>query len=184
VRSHSRLIRAVLIATGALAAVFAAPLATSADTRVSHSGLYGVHYLADSSEYPAVRCTYNSQQAISSIRVRDPFVFARNRTSGVDTQLVGWYFRVQRAAVGASTWTEVGNSAIQRKVATDQQVADFSPITRAVAPDASRQFRVIVTMLWYNAARTGLEGYATHRADWYSWVTAPSFQGSCPGGIL
>jgi hypothetical protein len=172
------------MAVGALTAVLVTPLVTSADTRVSHSGLYGVHYLADSAEYPGVRCTYNGQQTISSIRVRDPFVFARNKTSGVDSQLVGWYFRVQTAPVGSSTWTEAGRSAVQRKVATDQQVANFSPIIKAVVPDASKNYRVIVAMLWYNSARTAIEGRATHRADWYSWVNAPSFMGSCPGGIL
>jgi hypothetical protein len=182
VHKFSRAIRAAFIGIGALVALGASPLITSADTGVAHSGVYGIHYLADSAEYPDVTCVYNTSNVISAVVVRDPFVFARNRTTSVDSQLVGWFFQVQKSS--SSGWVVVANSALQRRTATDQQVADFSPMTKSFAGDASRQYRIVISMRWYNAARTAVEGRAIHRVDWYSWVLAPSFRGSCPGGIL
>jgi hypothetical protein len=157
---------------------------TSADTSMTQSGLYGVHFLADSSEYAGVSCTYNSANVISSVRVRDPFIFARNRTTGADAQWVSWYFRVQAQTPGASSWTAVATSAVQKRTASDAQVADFSPMTKAFAGTAAKQYRVLVVVRWFGARGTTEVGRATHREDWYSWVGVPSFQGLCPGGIF
>jgi hypothetical protein len=182
VQKFSRAIRAALIGTGALIALGASPLITAADTSVAHSGVYGIHYLADTPEYPDVTCVYNSSNVISSVVVRDPFVFARNFTTGIDTRLVAGSSRFRNPARAAGSW--VTNSAMQRKTATNVQVADFSAMVKSFTGDASRQYRVVISMRWYNAARTAVEGRAIHRVDWYSWVLAPTFRGSCPGGIL
>jgi hypothetical protein len=157
---------------------------TSADTSMTQSGLFGVHFLADSREYAGVSCTYNSANVIHSVRVRDPFIFARNRTTGVDTQWVSWYFRVQAQTPGARSWTTVATSAVQKRTASDAQVADFGPMTKAFAGTAAKQYRVLVVVRWFGAGGTTEVGRAIHREDWYSWVGVPSFQGLCPGGLF
>ena len=48
--------RSLIVAVPLMLMALAGPLATSADTAVNHEGRYGVHYLADSEEYPGVRC--------------------------------------------------------------------------------------------------------------------------------
>ena len=121
-----------LALTAGLVASLGGAVGASADTAVTHSGAYGVHYLADSSEYAGVRCTYNNSNVINSIRVRDPLTFARNKTAGVDTQWVSWYFRVQKQTPGSTGWTDVATSATQKRTATDGQIANFSPITRVL----------------------------------------------------
>jgi hypothetical protein len=174
---------ALAVAAGLVASLGGAVVA-SADTGVTHQGAYGVHYLADSAEFAGVRCTYNNANVISSIRVRDPLAFARNTTTRVDTQWVSWFFRIQRQTPGSTGWTNVVTSAVQKRTATDGQIANFSPITRAFAGSAAYQYRVVVVMRWYGAGGAPVIGNTTHRADWYSWVGVPSFKGLCPGGIF
>jgi hypothetical protein len=156
----------------------------SADTGLTHEGAYGVHYLADSAEYAGVRCTYNNSNVISSIRVRDPLAYAKNKTTRVDTQWVSWDFRIQSQTPGSTRWTDVATSGSQKRTATDSQVANFSPITRVFAGSAAKQYRVVVVIRWYGPGGTTVIGRASHRADWYSWVGVPTFKGLCPGGIL
>jgi hypothetical protein len=157
---------------------------TSADTHLTQSGTFGIHFLADSSEYAGVTCTYNNASTISSIRVRDPLVFARNRTSSADTQWVSWYFRVQAQTQGDTSWTAVATSDVSKLTATDAQVANFSPISKAFAGNAGKQYRVLVVIRWYGTDGTTEVGRATHRVDWYSWEGVPSFDGLCPGGLF
>jgi hypothetical protein len=183
-RKLSRRSWIALALTAGLVASLGGAVGASADTAVTHSGAYGVHYLADSSEYAGVRCTYNNANVISSIRVRDPFVFARSTTSGVDTQWVSWYFRVQAQTPGSTVWTDVATSGAQKRTATDAQIANFSAITRAFPGSAAKQYRVIVVIRWYGAAGAAITGRTNHRVDWYSWVGVPSFKGLCPGGIF
>ena len=160
-------------------------VATSADTGLTHRGSFGVHFLADSEEYPDVRCLYNSSTVIRAIRVQDPLVFAENRVRGsVDSQKVSWYFKVQAQPPGGKTWTNVARSDLEKKTATDAQVANFSPMTKSFAGSASLQYRVVVVIRWYGADETTVRGRTTHRADWYSWEGVPSFEGLCPGGLF
>jgi hypothetical protein len=183
-RKLSRRSWIALALTAGLVASLGGAVGASADTAVTHSGAYGVHYLADSSEYAGVRCTYNNANVISSIRVRDPFVFAKSTTSGVDTQWVSWYFRVQAQTPGSTVWTDVATSGAQKRTATDAQIANFSAITRAFPGSAAKQYRVVVVIRWYGAGGATIIGRTNHRADWYSWVGVPSFKGLCPGGIF
>jgi hypothetical protein len=184
-RKVNRSLLVALALVGALALSLGGAVATSADTALRHSGAYGVHYLADSSEFPGVKCFYNNSSVIRAIRVRAPFVFARNKVTGhLDSQWVSWYFRVQAQTPGASGWTTVATSGVQKRIATDHQVADFGRMTKTFAGTAAKQYRVVVVMRWYNPSGRTVVGRATHRADWYSWVGVPSFNGLCPGGIF
>src|SRR5262245_60913036 len=159
--------------------------ATSADTPLSHTGTFGVHFLADSAEYPGARCSYNSMTVIQGIRVRGPFVFARDRVANhIDSQKVSWFFRVRARPVGTGDFATVATSAVQFRTATDTQVADFSPMSKSFAGNAGKEYRVQVVMRWYGQDGTTVVGTATHRVDWYSWEGVPSFPSSCPGGIF
>jgi hypothetical protein len=164
---------------------FGGAVAASANTGLGHRGSYGVHYLADSEEYPGARCSYNSSTVIRSIKVQDPLVFAENRVRGsVDSQRVSWFFKVEAQPPGGKVWTTVARSDLEKKTATDAQVANFSPMTKSFAGRADRQYRVVVVIRWYGADGTTVRGRTAHRVDWYSWVGVPSFEGLCPGGIF
>lgn len=175
--------RSPFIAVPALLLIaLAGPAATSADTAVNHEGRYGVHYLADSEEYPGVRCAYD-ETVISAVRVRDPLVFARDTNPDrVDSRWVSWKYRIQAERVKG--WATVATSVLQKRTATDAQLADFSPMRTAFAGSASTQYRVVVIIRWYGADGTTVVGRAIHRADWYAWLGVPSFEGACPGGIF
>jgi len=160
-------------------------VATSADTGLTHRGNFGVHFLADSEEYPGAKCYYNNSTVIRAIKVQDPLVFAENRVRGrVDSQKVSWFFRVEAQPPGGKVWTTVATSDLEKKTATDAQVANFSPMTESFAGRADRQYRVVVVIRWYGSDETNVRGRTTHRADWYSWVGVPSFEGLCPGGLF
>ena len=51
----------------------------AADTPIKHSGTYGRHYLADSAEYPGVRCHYDGNQNLDRIRCRRPVPLLREQ---------------------------------------------------------------------------------------------------------
>lgn len=156
----------------------------SADTPVTQSGLYGVHYLADSAEYPAATCAYDTRTVIRSVRVRAPFVYARNTTPGIETQSVSWQFLIQARTPGTSAWTTVVTSASQKRTTTDARVADFTPVTKAFGGTAAKEYRVLVVVRWYGSGGTTEVGRVTHRVDWYAWAGVPSFHGLCPGGVF
>jgi hypothetical protein len=163
--------------------VLAGPVATSADTAAHHEGRYGVHYLADSEEYPGARCRYDNETVIDSVRVRDPFVFARDANPDrVDSRWVSWKYRIQRQNVKG--WATVETSELQKRIATDAQVANFSPMRTNFAGSASTPYRVEVIIRWYGADGETVVGRAVHRVDWYAWDGVPSFEGQCPGGVF
>jgi hypothetical protein len=176
--------RSALLAMPILLLALAAPLGTIADTSVSHSGRLGVHYLADSDESPGVRCAYDDLVTIESVRVRDPFVYARDRNPDrVDAQAVSWKYRIQAETMKG--WATVATSDLQKRTATDAEVANFSPMRTSFPGSASTQYRVVVIIRWYAASDgTTIVGRAVHRADWYAWEGVPSFEGSCPGGLF
>jgi hypothetical protein len=181
-----KLNRSVFAALGlALLMALGGAIATSADTGLTHRGSFGVHFLADSEEYPGARCYYNNATVIRAIKVQDPLVFAENRVRGsVDSQRVSWFFKVQTQPSGGQAWTTVASSDLEKKTATDAQVANFSPMTKSFAGTAANDYRVVVVIRWYGSDGTTVRGRTTHLVDWYSWVGVPSFENLCPGGIF
>jgi hypothetical protein len=181
---HAR--RAATAFVVVLFAVFAFAVPATADTPLGHRGMYGVHYLADSEEYPGARCAYDQDQNLAGIRVLDPFVFARNRTSGPDRQRVGWRFIVQERLDESSDWTDIARSPLQRGVASDSQPADFDPMGILVGTEPGARYRVKVRMFWFGPRDTKphIQGVATHLVDWYRYPLADANPGFCPGGIL
>ena len=182
-----RLSRSVAVGLGMVVAfglAIAAAVPISADTPQTHSGVFGVHYLADSAEFPAVTCTYNNATVISSIRVRPPFVYARNRVPGIESQSVSWQFAIQARTPNTSAWSTVATSVLQKRGTTDVRDAPFTPLTRAFSGRAAKEYRVGVVIRWYGTNGTTQVGRVNHRADWYAWSGVPSFHGLCPGGVF
>src|SRR3954454_19843591 len=90
-------------------ALLMAAVPASADTPVSHSGLVGRHYLADSKEYAGARCFYNGDNNLDRIRVQDPIVFSRSNDP--DRRQVGWRVVVQKNS--GHGWATVDKTAWQ-----------------------------------------------------------------------
>jgi hypothetical protein len=168
-----------------LFAVLAFAVPGTADTPLSHRGKFGVHYLADSREFPGTACAYSDEQTLLGVRVRDPFVYARNRSPGLDRQRVAWRFIVQERLDETADWSDFARSHIQRGVATDQQVADFHPMGMKLDSTPGAQYRVLVRMYWLvpGHVRPGIDGVATHRVDWYR-LPDHGVGDHCPGAIL
>lgn len=166
----------------AAAAVVGVTAPVAADTPVSHSGTVGVHYLADSKEYPGARCKYDGSSNLATIRVRDPFVFASSNDP--DSLSVAWQVIVQKRA-GSGPWTTVKKSPRQFGEATTGTPADFSPISVAITADTSADYHVLVRMTWYVGGKALAQvGTATHRVDRYHYPLAAANKGFCPSFIL
>lgn len=179
---HVRKGTGVIFAT--VLAIFGSSASVAADTRMGHQGTYGVHYLADSEEYPGATCRYDGDTVLKAVRVRFPFVFASDHPDG---QLVGWRAIAQRQAAGGKGWTSVARSPIQFGSARDHRPANFADVKVDVAGVPGSIYRVRVRMNWY-VTPVGefeqIEGKATHRVDWYRYVLADANPGFCPGAIL
>ena len=174
--------RLELLCAAVVLALLGLATPAAADTPISHSGTYGRHFLADSAEYPDVRCHYDSNQNLDQVHVNDPFIFAFSNDP--DSLQVSWRFAVQ-ARVGAGPWHAVRSSPVQFGEAHTYRPADLSPMTVSVTADSAARYRVIVKMAWYVGGKAlNRVGGATHRADWYRYPLAAANHGFCPGGIL
>lgn len=176
--------RAPLLIMAVIAVTFSGSTAVVADTPLDEQGRRGVHYLADSEEYPGTACRYDRDNVLMSLRVRDPFVFAADHPKG---QVVGWRVLVQADDASGGGWSTVARSRIQEHRAVDDRPANFEPIRKRIDADPGSTYRVLVRMIWYRTP-VGLvlqqEGQSTHRVDWYRYVLADANPGFCPGGIL
>ena len=107
---RNRFRRAPLLIVAVIMVILSGRTAVVADTPLDESGRRGVHYLADSEEYPGTACRYNADNVLMSLRVRDPFVFAADHPKG---QVVGWRVLVQANDGSAGGWSTVARSRIQ-----------------------------------------------------------------------
>lgn len=179
---HVRKRTGVIFAT--VLAIFGSSASVAADTPAGHQGVYGVHYLADSEEYPGTTCRYDGDNVLKSLRTRDPFVFASDHPDG---QIVAWRVIVQEHPQSAKGWTTVARSPVQFAGAQDDRPANFSPITVTLEGQPGSTYRVLVRMQWYvtpSGKADQVEGKATHRVDWYRYILAGANPGFCPGAIL
>ncbi len=165
-------------------AILGSSASVAADTPGGHGGVYGVHYLADSEEYPGVTCKYDGDNVLKAVRTRDPFVFASDHPDG---QLVGWRMLVQEDDGSPGGFDTVARSAVQFGRALDDRPAKLSPLRVTLDGQPGAIYRVKVKMLWF-VTPTGkvleIEGRATHRVDWYRYILAGPNPGFCPGAIL
>jgi hypothetical protein len=157
------------------AAALAGPAAAGTLPGPEDSNRYGRHALIDNEEYPGANCLGESS-ALTRIRVRRPIMFARNRTPGVDNQVVGWRWQLRD-----STFALVDQGPIQKATASDQRAAAFKPAVVDVADRPEGQWFIAVKMLWYRAGTSSsLEGSALHYVR--NYASNSRFRGAtgCP----
>lgn len=168
---------AILLALTAAATVGAGPALAGAPigdpTFGPHTGTYGLHALVDTFEYPAARCVYGSDNLLKSIRIRKPIIYGVDRTSGTDTQTVGWRYRIEyqdvATAGGYANWPDWYVSPIVKTTASDAHNAQFQLRTFTFGGGVSSHtyYRVSMEMLWYYPNSTTLNGKAVHLPNYY-----------------
>lgn len=185
-RKHLRTARFVAVGALVIAGISVSAAPTLADTPFGHSGSYGRHQLVDTEEYPGVNCRYDARFVLNGVTARAPIVFARDRTTGRDRQLVSWRIRVQRAGNSSSTWTTLFSGPVQRAYAYDDVNAAFTSSTVSFSANSSFRYRILVAMFWYAPGTTTVQGTATHVDDWYRLPAAPSYGpgGACSGAVF
>jgi hypothetical protein len=137
-------------------------------------GGYGVHSLVEESgdDIGGARCVYDS--ILRRIRVRFPVMYARDRTSGVDKQVVGYRIVIQSSDVSADgPWTTLAGSAspISTVRTSDQHIAHLPSKSYTFAPGVAENrvfWRALVRMYWYKpGSSTVVEGRADHAPRYF-----------------
>ena len=136
-----------------------------------HLDGFGPHWLLDSSEYPAVTCSY-SRGVLYRIVMRKPIIYALDRTSQDDRQWVGWraVFQYADLVAGADTqWVELTRTPTVYAIADEQNEARFRNLTFNVLPSIKRHsiFRVKYLMTWYYPTKGQRYGVAVHWPLYY-----------------
>jgi hypothetical protein len=135
------------------------------------SGNVGVHTLIDTTEYPAVTCTYrNPGDLLHTMNVRAPIIFAFDRTAGTDSQTVGWRFRIQRAttASGSTDYAPFYVSPTWKAVTTDRRAAQLSPRAYTFASQIGGfRYRILYDLYWYYPSAHKVDGRAVHLNTYY-----------------
>jgi hypothetical protein len=152
-----------------------APL-VSADTPLAEGGQRGVHFLQDTN--PANRgadCQRTAAGSLKAITIRPPVMYAVNRTSQIDRQMVAWQAQVIRADTGAV----VAASAIAAAPAADNVPAVFAPVTFQ-GPWAPGAYRARVRMAWYTPGANIVEGTSLHQVDFHGQVINGILVGTAP----
>jgi hypothetical protein len=181
---HRRLGRLLAGAGVALTLGIAGIGPAAADTHIGGSGQVGVHVLADSAEYPGATCRYDPGLVFSGVRVRPPFVYARDRSGDRDRQRVAWRVVLQRLQDESLVWQRVASSPWQEAPAWDDTTAAFSSIRLDHAGEAVSAYRVVVRMRWSMPGDPSrIQGTASHRVDHHRSPVAPD-RDSCSGAIL
>lgn len=176
--------RPALLALAVAVSLLASATGVLADTPVSHSGVFGAHYLQDTFEYAGVHCHYsNPGPDLDRIRVRFPIVYARDLSAGRDSQEVGWRFNLQSSPTSSGPWTTIYRSPVERLSAFDDSPALFHGKTYSLHGEFGVLYRVLIGMRWYAVGGNTIEGNVTHRVDYHAYAIGyPA--ASCPGGIL
>lgn len=167
--------RTVLVMAAMALALAAAPL--GAMTAAS-SGQPGVHVLIDSVTWPGASCNFPDpigHDFPNRVTVRAPVVYAYDATSHVDSQVVGWWFRVQYLVSG-NTWHDLAGSKshLVKAKATDAYNAQWAPQHLPLPGDHHPFYRVVLSVRWYAPNGTTIVGRATMKPTYYL-QTGPGF---------
>jgi hypothetical protein len=158
----------------------------AATTLVSKTGVVGSYSLTDAAT-PAgsqgVTCAYDLvTYHVTSITVRHPSVKARNRTSGRDSQWVGWQYIVQHETPSGTTWQTIYASSFRKAVAKDNLAAAFANRVWPAPADPTGRYRVLIVIRWYAPGSSSvIEGQVKLRDAFYqsTWngnsVISPDF---------
>jgi hypothetical protein len=160
-------------------AAFAVPAAAGSLPGPDDIGLVGRHALFDNEEYPGANCLTDGPE-LERIRVRRPIVFARSRTSRVDSQTVGWRWELRD-----QTFALVDQGPIEKATASDQRAASFRPAVVDMSGRPDGQWFISVRMQWYEPGTTSaVEGTATHFVRQYARNGTFRSATGCPGALL
>ena len=145
----------------------------SAATELKTSGNIGQYSVSDAQG--DVICSYDQSGYLEAIYIdTPPEVYARNKTSGLDQQQVGWQFIVKSRLTGPDqTYTPFFKSTVAKANATDASAAAFEPRKLAVAFPDDFAYRVFVKVIWYRADNS-IAGTTKTRIDTYT-VNSPVF---------
>ena len=143
-----------MLAILAILAIFARASAALADTELGHDGKTGRHRLADMYESPGAVCDIvlpgPDSLGETWIRINPPIVFARDRTSGIDRQRVGWRAVVSALDERTGEWRVVRQSPIAHDMANDNLASYFDGQGwLAEFPVARGAYSATVEMFWY-----------------------------------
>jgi hypothetical protein len=155
----------------------------SADTALGHHGKIGVASLHDSAVDGdgGARCAYSLGDArdggAATIKVRAPRVLARDRTAGIDHQVVGWRVILQQTPsdIGFGTWYTVYTSSIVKAGATDSTKASFGP--RAFGVPFNTFVRARVQVFWFvPGSQAVVQGSQLRSVDHYDRFLDGNFE--------
>ena len=123
----------------------------------------GRHVLIDDREFPGADCRTHLG-ALTSIGVRRPVMYARNRTSGVDHQTVGWRWQLRDSAFAL-----VAQGPIEQATASDERPAAYSGQTVDMTGRPAGTWFIAIRMFWYQpGSSTHIQGKALHFVRNYS----------------
>lgn len=158
----ARLREAMFVFSSVAALLLIAVQPAAAATVLSHSGTTGPYSLTDAVSPPghqAVVCNYLlATEKLATVTVRHPQVKAVNRTSGRDSQFVGWQFIVQHRTPSGTAWSTIASSSFVKARAYDNLAAAFTDGTWAASATPSGRYRIILVIRWYTPGSTTAMG--------------------------
>jgi hypothetical protein len=147
-----------------------------ADIELGHEGNTGRHRLADMYDSPGAVCDIvlpgRGSLGETWLRVNPPVMFARDRTPGLDEQVVGWRVSISALNEATGAWRVVRKSDTTRAMASDDLASYFNGQGWLAAfPLGRATYAATVEMLWYDPTDADrLDGKATHAVEHYSVV--------------
>jgi hypothetical protein len=128
---------------------------------VHNSGDYGVFQFDDNHDSKrGANCDYethrtNGSYLLDDISVRAPKVYAIDTGGGIQHQLVGWKYKIQVQPLSGPFHT-VFTSSVVKAHATDSAPAAFSRRTWKAPENPSGNYRVEVSLYWFQPNTTNL----------------------------
>jgi len=178
------LVALILVASPAAAAVV-----------TSDTGTHGTWTIRDDSSNGGATCYYYNghngnpdDTDMYRLRTWAPKIYARNKTSGRDSQMVGWRFVIQHGTSAGSTpngWKIQYKSPFVKALAHDDTPAAFTKRDWIPPKPFNRWWRVTIVMQWYEAgSSTQVAGEVKVRLEWYNFNYPPgtlamTFPGDC-----
>ena len=190
--------RHLLMALAPLAAAIllaALPVSAASDPTVGpHSGKVGVHQLVDTASYPGATCVYGQSQILKTIKIRQPIVYAFDRSSKTNTEWVAWRYHIEYSESNAPTgtyvnWPDFAVSSWTKAQATDVNNARWPAraYTMASGSGAHLFYRVSIELRWFFPNSSTKDGSAVHVVNDYRLNTQAGqdlVQVACPESIF
>jgi hypothetical protein len=147
----------------------------AAASGIHETGLVGPYQINDDHDTTrGANCDYethktNGAYLLDDISVRAPFMHARDRGVGNQTQWVGWQYKIQRTPTATTNFHTIFTSSVVKAKATETAIAPFTR-RKWTAPETVRDgnYRVKVIMLWYKPGTSTVEqGRVVANIDYY-----------------